>query len=277
MLLGLVLLVFAIAPVAMPQPATSAELHRYYLPLITNNLDSRKGVAGVLADTMRPTDVGAMWYHHWSPCWPPNGHCVDMFKLIDPSVPWLTEQAVIDVATVCKSGYIGFGDEWILQGKPWDYQLEQSHRFIELARGANPNCRIILGGVLTWHPDTGYAGMGWIGEFRALYAARYGEPPGVDGLMFDTYHWSSADLAAQVIEMEESVRQHYGPGVEIWLRETGSLASTWRAKQAVGRLATVTHLLDRWAFFVTHDDGQYAPFSLWNADGSLTGLGEEYK
>jgi len=258
-------------------PATEPDTTRWFLPLIVNSLDSRKGVAGVMADTMNLTDVSATWHHHWSPCWPPNYRCVDMFKLIDPNVAWLTEQAVIDTAEDCASGYIGFGDEWVLQGKSWDYQLEQTHRFIELARGANPNCRIIFGGVLTWHPDTGDAGLDWIGDFRSLYVTRYGEPPDVDGLMFDAYHWGTRDLAGQVIAADSLVRQHYGQDVELWLRETGSLASTWRAKQAVDRLATVEHLLDRWAFFVTHDDGQFAPFSLWDASGALTSLGEKYR
>jgi len=276
----LVLLVVVLAscatPYPPPLPTPEPEVHRWCLPLITNSLSSGKGIAGVLADTMNYTDVNATWHHHWNPCWPPNYQCVDMFKKIDPNVAWLTEQAVIDTATICKSGYIGFGDEWVLQGKSWDYQLEQTHLFIQLVRNANPNCKIIFGGVLTYHPDIGYEGLDWVSDFRDRYYAEYNVYPDVDGLMFDTYHWSSSDLAAQVIAVNGEVENSYG-NVELWLRETGSLASTWRAKQAVDRLKTVEHLLDRWAFFVTHDDGEYANFSLWDAEGNLTSLGLKYK
>ena len=179
----------------------------------------------------------------------------------------------------CGSGYIGMGDEWILYGWPWRWQLDETHRFLELAEQVNPDCKVILGGVLTYHPITGSAGIAWIGEFRTRYINRYGEPPDVAGIMVDSYYWEPHEprIQEQVKAARAAVTAAYGPDAELWLRETGSLVSLERALAAVDQLELAAPYLDRYAWFISRPTDEWPFAALWDAQGNLTELGRKYR
>lgn len=232
-----------------------------------------RGIAGP-ASAEQMGEVGATWYHHWSACWPRSEQCVDHVKG-DSFEAWLDASAILDMANQCESGYIMFGDEWLLQGWPLERQVSALRWFEALAHDeqvGNPECKLIFGGVLAWHPVTKDAGVGWVRSFYDLYLAWYGEAPPVAGVMFDSYYWPSfsRDFVTDTWRMTEEIRAVYGD-VEVWIRETGSLESEAAALAAVEMMSEIAPMVDRYAWFTSYEAG--SP-SLWDTAGELTVIGQ---
>jgi len=239
-----------------------------YLPFVATT--SGQGVAG------RPVD-GDMWYHTWSACWPRDARCVDVFKSDVMEHEWTNVGAMERTVADCPSGYVMFGDEWELQGWPIERQVAALHWFEQVVQATNQDCKIIFGGTLVSHPKFGVNGPGWVHRFFALYRQWYGEP-GIVGVAFDTYYWAGycqdCDFVRDTMDMVDAVHQEC-PGCEVWAREIGSLVSHDAAVEAMGMLPQVTPALDRWAWFLAEDDGQWPGLGLWE-DGQLTDLGRVY-
>lgn len=264
--------------IQLVEPEVEQGPYQLYMPYIAAHPNVAKGVAGKPKPPATLEDVNGGWYHYWHPCDSNDSNeCVEMVKYI--GADWCSTENVIDALERCSGGYIGFGDEWILQGKSKEWQLTQTHEFLELAEEVNPGCRVILGGVLTYHPDIGSAGLTWIGGFRTWYIERYGEPPGVDGIMVDAYDWQPSEpgLVQQVSDARYAVTLAYGADAELWLRETGSLLSLAGAMAAVDKLEVAAPVLDRYAWFVSGPTPDWPFAALWDASGNLTPLGRKYR
>jgi len=244
-----------------------------------------KGVAGC-----GPLEeVGASWCHHWSPCreWDDDS-CIDHVK-----ARWTLETGddfygdinrVIDRLEACESGWFMFGDEWVYQDhigwKDWSManQIDELKWFVDLRDTYNPACKIAFGGILAYHPSTGLSGPPWVHEFAAAYRAEYGQLPPVHAIMMDTYDWSpfGRDYYSDTRAMVDAIREVYGSGMEVWAREVGCLMSHQCALDSVPKVRRISLLLDRHAFFVSHDPA-WSYTSLWDGGWQLTDLGEAYR
>jgi len=269
-----------------------------YLPAVgASPSPARKGLAGSASVAQR-RDIGANWYHHWGLCNESEGiQCVDVSKghwtWDDP--PDGYGQGPDEIAAAlerCASGWFLFGDEWQYQDSqgypyPMSKQVAEARWYVEMRDEVNPDCKLAFGGILTFHPS--YPGMfiarDWVPAFYDAYMDAYGEAPDIDALVFDDYYWKywyySVGLAPDDWETVTAmsiaaVRDTYGPNVEIWAREIGSLMSHDKALESMDRLGDITKYYDRYAWFITQSSGDWDYTALW-VDGELTDLGERYK
>jgi len=224
--------------------------YRMYLPAVgASPSPARKGLAGSASVAQR-RDIGANWYHHWGLCNESEGiQCVDVSKghwtWDDP--PDGYGQGPDEIAAAlerCASGWFLFGDEWQYQDSqgypyPMSKQVAEARWYVEMRDEVNPDCKLAFGGILTFHP-------------------------------------SYPDWETVTAMSIAAVRDTYGPNVEIWAREIGSLMSHDKALESMDRLGDITKYYDRYAWFITQSSGDWDYTALW-VDGELTDLGERYK
>ena len=294
----LVALVLAAIPLQAP--------YRIYLPVIgASPSPPRKGVAGSASVAQR-REIGANWYHHWSLCNENEGpQCVDVSKGFwtwdDPPDGYGQGPDEIEAAMErCASGWFMFGDEWAYQDSqycddypewcwPMSRQVSEARWYIQTRDEVNPDCKLAFGGILTFHPSCRpmIVAENWVPEFYDAYIAEYGEAPDVQAVVLDDYYWDfwyymvglePDDWETVTIGAVSAIRETYGPGVEVWAREAGSLMSHENALKAMGKLDAVTPMYDRYAWFISRaDSGSMWEYTALWVDGELTDLGERYR
>lgn len=274
-------------------------LYRVYLPFVSREVVPAKGVAGSITEWQAMT-LNTTWSHHWS---------LDAGSAVDVSKGhWAWEEygegpdEIAAEMESCTSGWFMFGDEWEYQDAaycgaypewcwPMSRQIAEARWYIEKRAEINPGCHLAFGGILTFHPYAGgVIAADWVPEFYDAYSVEYGESPNIDAIVFDDYYWPEfwyEQLGAGAETWEDvtllsvnAARDVYGPDIEIWAREVGSLWAfdhRW-AVAAMDQLDTVARHYDRIAWFISRgwNDG-WGFTSLLNQDGSLTDLGEMYR
>jgi len=263
-----------------------------YLPAITAAPPS-KGLAGS-ASIAQMQEVQATWRHGWALCPASAGpECVDVSKGF-----WTWEPApsgygqgpdqIAAAMEACRSGWLMVGDEWVLQQKPMQEQVEELHWYLDKRDEVNPDCRIAFGGVLTFHPSCRpmLVAPNWVPEFYDAYVDSYGEAPDVQALVLDDYYWDFWYIMAGMEPFEwepvtqlsvDAIHDTYGPDVEVWAREIGSLMSHENALKAMGMMEPVTRHYDRYAWFISQDGSGYWGYTALWVNGELTDLGEMYR
>ena len=249
--------------------------YRVYLPFVVAPPPA-KGVAGsATPEQMR--EVQATWGHHWT-LRTEN----DPLGTVDASKGfWAWDEygegpeEIAAAMQDCKSGWFMVGDEWELQGKPLQEQVEEARWYIQKRDEVNPDCKLAFGGILTFHPSVGLIAADWAPRF----VEAYGEIPDVQAVVLDDYYWDYWHLIYG-LSWEEitvlsvaAVKESFGD-VQVWDREIGCLMSHRCALDAVGMLSEITQHYDRWAWFISQGAG-WDYTALW-VDGELTDLGEMY-
>lgn len=247
-------------------------------PTPTPHMSAKKGVGGEGADQLRK--IGVSWAYIWYVA-------QDNFNTVYEHVPmiWGRDYTATSVTRVARAHP---GSYWLIWNEPdyWQWanispsEAAQIYRTLRpLIKGADPTAKLIVGGVFNLN-------VTWLNNFRNEYKALYNEWPVVEG--WHVHHYVGRDNYNTVTWRDQLTTvktwmTSIGSTGELWLTEFGCLNSDAVAAQVMQEQVPWLEAqpwLTRYAWYAAYASGPSCPGcagSLFNADGSLTNLGELYR